>query len=876
MLRWKHALRSLTLLALPLLAVQGEIALAQSCQSEWSGLSTTGPNDKAGEAVVFDDGSGPALFVGGRFTTVGSNSIVGIAKWDGQAWSNVGGVTDVRGLVVFNDGTGDALYAAGLANGQIGVFKWDGQSWSLVGGHGFDGAIEAVISFDDGSGPALYVGGDFRTVSQVGGDSFTAWHIARWNGTSWSTVGSGLGGQYPGVYDLAVFDEGQGAGPQLFACGDFPANGSPSQIAKWDGAFWLPVPHNLDAGSHLYSMAVFNDGNGPALYAGGMYTGNGQYGILYRWDGISWTTVAAGTDFGDSAADNEERWVESLFTFDDGTGGGPALYVGGAFPIVSGVAVTNIAKWNGQSWSAVGNGVGTWDGNPRIWRLTAFNGTLIALGQFSTASGLPVTNSARFACDPVGACCLTSGACAARTEPSCSADNGTYAGDDTACETAPACVPAPTGACCINGGCSVVYDLGPGGCESQLGLYQGDSVACSSVNCGDLEPNDSKQQANMRTLASGDSIQGFAIGSDVDYFLIQTHTAPLGIYQQRMTLANPTTPGNTATIRGASQVSNASGSGPWPCDVGTINTNPFDDPGVQDSVILATNTATNTWYGFGKGERVYYRVAGRTTTTGLYTATLQTTPVSPTNLGPFHAGTITISTTGQGYTYDTGLRVYDANLDPIPGYSNDNQSANGGGANSGNTSFLQRDYTPGTYYLGLSVSALACNIGAPCDDRKRNGPMMDLPDIAVDANPASTATNVPFSITDSLGTTLVPVTRGQQEISWFEFTVVGSGVCCRGATCNSTVTQSSCTGNSLAGAFFADAGACNATGNTATPCCYPDYDKMNGVQVGDIFAFLNDWFAGSKFAIPGGDGETGTLSVQNIFDFLNAWFAGGC
>jgi hypothetical protein len=104
-----------------------------------------------------------------------------------------------------------------------------------------------------------------------------------------------------------------------------------------------------------------------------------------------------------------------------------------------------------------------------------------------------------------------------------------------------------------------------------------------------------------------------------------------------------------------------------------------------------------------------------------------------------------------------------------------------------------------------------------------------------------------------------------------------SGVCCRGATCNTTIASASCTGNTVAGAVFvSSAAACNAGTNTTTPCCYADYNKMAGISVQDIFDFLNDWFAGSKFAVIGGDGNTGTLNVQNIFDFLNAWFAGGC
>jgi hypothetical protein len=42
------------------------------------------------------------------------------------------------------------------------------------------------------------------------------------------------------------------------------------------------------------------------------------------------------------------------------------------------------------------------------------------------------------------------------------------------------------------------------------------------------------------------------------------------------------------------------------------------------------------------------------------------------------------------------------------------------------------------------------------------------------------------------------------------------------------------------------------------------------VQVADIFAFLNAWFAGDLSA----DINGGGLAVSDIFAFLNAWFAG--
>jgi hypothetical protein len=43
------------------------------------------------------------------------------------------------------------------------------------------------------------------------------------------------------------------------------------------------------------------------------------------------------------------------------------------------------------------------------------------------------------------------------------------------------------------------------------------------------------------------------------------------------------------------------------------------------------------------------------------------------------------------------------------------------------------------------------------------------------------------------------------------------------------------------------------------------------LEVADIFAFLNAWFAGDPRA--DFDGESG-LQVADIFAFLNAWFAG--
>ena len=43
-----------------------------------------GPNSDVRAAAIFDDGTGPSIFVGGWFTSVGSNSAAGVARWGCQ------------------------------------------------------------------------------------------------------------------------------------------------------------------------------------------------------------------------------------------------------------------------------------------------------------------------------------------------------------------------------------------------------------------------------------------------------------------------------------------------------------------------------------------------------------------------------------------------------------------------------------------------------------------------------------------------------------------------------------------------------------------------------------------------------------------------
>lgn len=376
----------------------GSPASAQrgQCGLEWvNGLSNpglTGGAQRVYALTVFDDGSGPALYAGGAFTTANGVSASNIAKWDGTNWSPLRGGTEqvVLGLTVFDPpgpqgpglyATGNFLFADGVQVNRIA--RWDGVSWSPLSS-GANGTIDRMTVHDDGlgGGPALFVGGIF---GQVIGAPNTR-RVAKWNGSSWSALGTGMDDY---INDLVSFDE-DGSGPnppRLFVGGYFLQAGDQEihYLARWDGAIWTDVGGFDALNEHVHSFQVFDDGSGMALYVGGNFNIVGGQVARYiaRWNGSTWSAVGTGL--------NTE--VLTMTLFDDGTGGGPQLHVGGFFFATGGGPPTTstpfVAKWTGSQWVSLGTGL-----NDAVWNLTTFddgsgNGTaLYAGGWFTTAGGL--------------------------------------------------------------------------------------------------------------------------------------------------------------------------------------------------------------------------------------------------------------------------------------------------------------------------------------------------------------------------------------------------------------------------------------------------------------------------------------------------------
>lgn len=301
------------------------------------------------------------------------------------------------------------------------------------------------------------------------------------------------------------------------------------------------------------------------------------------------------------------------------------------------------------------------------------------------------------------------------------------------------------------------------------------SVA-SAQDFPEAEGNDTKGAATPTPggMLAGQTLGGSSTastGAGVDYFLVSTRPLAPAIYRHQLTLTSQTN-GFTVSLRGTGQT--AAAAGPWPGPVGTNNATEATVQTAQNSsTTVNTNPRNSVWYGFGRGEQVYYRVNGGTATTAPYSAQLSTSVVTPVVIGAYQPGAITISTLGQGHSSDTDFWVYDGNLNAIQGYGCDDESANGGGTGATLQGLLTRNYAPGVYYIAMTTFNLASNSGSPSDDDFRTGAMLDFGDIVLNSSTA-TGTNMTFSITDSAGTSLqVPNTKANAfDINWFCFEVV--------------------------------------------------------------------------------------------------------
>jgi hypothetical protein len=353
----------------------------------WDGANWSETGVIAGQAYamcVYDDGSGlgPMLYAGGNLFLGQAGTHASVARWDGTNWSVVSGPGVVYTMTVLDEGYGSELWVGGTtypsSSGLVaGVSKWNGTSWTQVANIS-TWALASVPA--QPSGPArVFVGGSF---SNVGG--LVAENVVQRSHGIWSSLGRGDG--VSGAYDMATLHDS--SGPALIVAGPETAGGEITHgIAKWDGSRWSSLAGGFE-GHHgaVFSAALASrmEAGAAVLYAAGAFGAAGGVPAknIARWNGSSWSPLGAGLTNSNSSA----AGASTLAFFDDGNG--ESLYVAGAFDRAGDAPVSNIAKWDGSHWSALGLGL-----NGQAVTLCSFDDgsgpALYATGWFSSAGGIP-------------------------------------------------------------------------------------------------------------------------------------------------------------------------------------------------------------------------------------------------------------------------------------------------------------------------------------------------------------------------------------------------------------------------------------------------------------------------------------------------------
>jgi len=304
-------------------------------------------------ASVYDDGSGPALYIGGLI----DDPAEGVAKLQGNAFAGVGGgvhhfgggYVEVHAMTVYNGElivAGDFSLAGAVPAANIA--RWNGARWAALG-EGSHEIIYALVVHD----------GQLIAGNKV------------WDGTSWTPL---MGGAHIGTpLALASYNG------ELYAGGDHAPF-----IARWTGSAWAAVGGGTN--HHVEALTIF-DGE---LVAGGFFSAAGGVatGAVARWNGSTWAAVGTPGEVGGA--------VTALTVYQD------TLIAGGWFRRTTAGSAWMVARWNRDgsgAWTNMGTGFYYSRIDDSVHAFTAFEGDLVAVGVFPAIPGFPATdNWGRWGC----------------------------------------------------------------------------------------------------------------------------------------------------------------------------------------------------------------------------------------------------------------------------------------------------------------------------------------------------------------------------------------------------------------------------------------------------------------------------------------------
>jgi hypothetical protein len=236
-----------------------------------------------------------------------------VKRWDGSAWTAVGGALNV-------DTTKDA-HEPGMANvggttyvawnepdgsnvTQVRIKSWDGSSWTSAGPSLNADATKAAVNTQI----AAIAGKPHVTwVEVVGG--ITQVHVKSWDGSTWTSLGGVINVNPAKVTNQPILTD-IGGDPYL-AWTEYGSNGlNQVHVAHWTSGAWALVGGvlNLDATHHAEDVSIASFGGNPYVVWSNE-TDNGSEVHAAGWTGSAWSVIGDALNPGSQGYDPEPRIV---------------------------------------------------------------------------------------------------------------------------------------------------------------------------------------------------------------------------------------------------------------------------------------------------------------------------------------------------------------------------------------------------------------------------------------------------------------------------------------------------------------------------------------------------------------------------------------
>lgn len=266
----------------------------------WQSLGTGITGSTVGDPrvrVIKPNPTDGSIIIGGDFKSANGVAANSIVRYNNGVFTALGsGATtgEIWDIAVSPDGL---IYAGGDASfaGVTNLARWNGTSWTSIGTVA-GGSVEAITIGPDG---IVYVGGSFTSIAGVANTN----KIARYNPatSTWSALSTSTPNSI--VYALEVDRQGN-----VYAGGAFTAIGATTTnyIAVWSATTgaWGPLVNDLDGG--VLDMMFGPSGN---LYVVGAFTTPGSRIVV--WNGSAFQPLGTGLSFSAYAATARDVFVSS-------------------------------------------------------------------------------------------------------------------------------------------------------------------------------------------------------------------------------------------------------------------------------------------------------------------------------------------------------------------------------------------------------------------------------------------------------------------------------------------------------------------------------------------------------------------------------------